>query len=111
MYRELAITTPEPIKRNIFKYVVHNSLRCPVCDTNIDDKYWGYKPQPMYYGKRKFCHPLKRIIVRGFWWWRKYCPVDGIHHHCYCNSCKIKWVCMFKDQSGANPEIKSIDYE
>lgn len=64
-----------------------NDNKCPVCSTEIlkFDKWSG---KPTY----KYCHPLKRIKISGFWWWKKYCLDEGVHNHVLCTTCKIQWL-------------------
>lgn len=93
-----------------YKYVLRNNYYCPICKSEvrarISSTFDSYRQvdNPRYV----LCHPLKRIVVKGFWWWRKYCPVEGVHHHLACYDCKVSWITMQPDQSEANPDIKDV---
>jgi hypothetical protein len=41
---------------------------CPVCGENVGVSGWTGE----YRYKR--CYPEKRVVIKGFWWWRKKCP-------------------------------------
>src|SRR3990167_10493856 len=101
-YREITLLKPKHEHKNVFRYVIHNYFECPVCDKNVDGRAFAVQDP---FGIKERCHPLKRISVRGALWLRKYCPVGGIHYHCYCYYCNVKWIAMASDQKGAEPEI------
>lgn len=87
----------------LYQYVLRDNCCCPICKNGVN-LYVDRLSGPI--GRTDLCHPLKRIIVKGMWWWRKYCPVEGVHYHTVCNTCKVSWIVMSDDQSEANPEIK-----
>lgn len=106
-YREENLIQEKPVHKNVYRYTLHSNHECPVCRHSTDQilRYNGNYPDTQY-GERVYCHPLKRLRVRGYWWWAKYCPVNGLHMHCYCRNCSIQWIYMCENQTGANPEIK-----
>ncbi len=96
-YRSANIVAPIQESKSTYRYVVHNSRSCPICELDCESTVphrnsfqinWVSKPR----GSVKHCHPLKRVVVRGQWFWKKYCPVEKIHFHCHCNECKISWI-------------------
>lgn len=96
-YRELATLEKEQPVDNVYRYILRKLDLCPVCSRKIPISICRsgyYEPNPDY----KLCHPLKRISVKGIWWWKKYCPVDGIHQHITCNKCYVDWIVMTDDQ-------------
>ena len=105
-YRECVVSDKPKISRNIYRYILRTDNICPICKKQVHSTimydFVRYKDNPGYI----LCHPLKRIVVKGFWWWRKYCPVEGVHHHLTCPKCKVSWITMQPDQSEANPDIK-----
>lgn len=84
---------------------LHKNSSCPVCEKSVDSKIWKSQVGWVPTGADKLCHPLKRI-VKGMWWWKKHCAVEGVHRHYRCNECKVSWIAMAPDQSEANPDIK-----
>lgn len=106
-YRKHISLTEEKVHKNIYKYILRTNYNCPICKFEIPVKHYIYGIL-VENDKYKLCHPLKRITVKGFWWWKKYCPVDGVHHHLSCNECKVSWITMQADQSEANPNVKDL---
>lgn len=86
-YRTQALVKYEDVPKNVFKYYVMNDRRddrpdCPVCNRVIyKDSPWGR------WSEGVACYPTKRVVVKGFWWWRKRCPLPGVHIHFKCKTC------------------------
>lgn len=60
---------------------------CPVCGAFVGRDYDNNI-------RRKRCYPEKRATIKGFWWWAKKCPLNGVHDHYKCKKCKTIWVCF-----------------
>ena len=112
-YREYTLTKETKTPSDVYRYVLRENNYCPICEEEVTSTLRVHSVDPMYRRvyyennpRYKLCHPLKRIVVKGFWWWRKHCPVEGIHHHVSCKKCKISWLIMAENQSEANPDIK-----
>lgn len=98
IYRTAAIVKVDAAPKNVYKYFVLNSNICPVCNINIRE--YSDKRNLSNQSRRgitKYCHPLKRIVVKGRWFWKKYCPVERIHDHVTCEICNVSWI-YFSDR-------------
>lgn len=60
--------------------------RCPTCNYRIHS-----------YGSDT-CYPEKRLVVSGALWWKKGCPLGGVHVHRSCRNCNTVWVCFHVDR-------------
>lgn len=98
VYRTKAIVPFESVEKNIFRYVLHESENCPLCGRGVSN--WG---KNLISEK---CHPLKRLVVAGFWWWKKKCPIESVHYHTACIDCNIKWI-----RTGSKQEQYVANYE
>lgn len=91
-YRDQVLVPLEKPPTNVYRYIVRDSNKCPVCIRTVPDTVWkmgeGSVPNRHYV----FCHPLRRLIVSGFWWWKKRCPVDDTHYHLHCVDCNLYWI-------------------
>lgn len=93
IYRTAALVKVSPAPKNVYKYLVLDDKICPLCERNVTEYIGSWNSYNQY--KRGFyivCHPLKRIVVKGKWFWKKYCPVERIHDHVTCDRCKISWI-------------------
>lgn len=77
-----------PNKDN-YSYVLRDNYACPICRNIIDKNNYT-----TLYNSVQHCYPFRRLLIRGSFWWRKYCPIDGIHYHVKCKKCNIKWIVM-----------------
>jgi hypothetical protein len=103
-YRTQAIVEYEKPPVNVFAYYIAKNdgyaMCCPICGKRYT--YW--------YGDTnggQDCYPTKRVIVKGFWFWRKRCPLSGIHKHFKCRECDAIGISMGKDA----PESKLVGIE
>lgn len=106
-YRELALVPMDIHNKNIYRYNILDSSRCPICWHWILDCESGLKISGRR-GKAKYCHPLRRVVVSGFWRWARFCPVPGTHTHIKCNRCNIKWIIPSKEK--INYQVEEIEY-
>jgi hypothetical protein len=92
-YREQYIVKQENVNKNIFKYYVgkvttyggnDNSFYCPICQHLSKKKYsWEDNKNIIK------CFPHKRVVISGFLFWKKRCPIEGLHTHYICETCKF----------------------
>lgn len=38
------------------------------------------------------CSPFFRVVVGGWFFWRRFCPLDGLHRHFHCRECHANWI-------------------
>lgn len=110
-YREIA-HKPAKVESNLFyRFILRDNYICPLCKNYMEENYKWDTTSDKYlsYGKFVNCHPLRRIVVRGFWWWKKLCPVDNIHRHITCRLCLIEWIVMLNENNDSL--VKEIYYE
>ena len=107
-YREHIIKYDD-VKSNkqVYQYILVNSYECPICNVDICKEYIHFNSNWDRRGSWASCHPLRRFLIKGKWWWKKYCPVGGVHLHIRCWVCNIPWIYQIKDLS----EVKEIPYE
>jgi hypothetical protein len=74
---------------------VNKHERCPTCEAHA-----GYDVNRNTRVKR--CYPEKRITVSGWLWWRKACPLGGVHDHYRCQKCNTIWVCFHTGMTPSN---------
>lgn len=91
---ELPIIKPP---KNVYRYIEHNSFECPFCRRKITETNWGALLTSDR-GKYRACSPQNRVVVKGFWFWRSYCPINGLHCHAKCFECKLEWIQMIKSE-------------
>ena len=69
--------------------------KCIICDTYaVSDE--------------RVCTPFKRQYVKGMWWWKVSCPIDGIHTHRKCNRCKANFIRTDNLNFTVNEKIKCV---
>lgn len=93
-YRVIALHEEVPDMKNVLEYYVmcsNGHVACPVCDVNFNKRNSGLVARWI------ICYPNNRIVVKGFWWWRKYYPLDGVHKHFTCPSCGAHVIQRLKD--------------
>lgn len=107
-YREYVLPLNPEKSMNVYKYVVVDTWICSICSKDVAEQlaYLG-AGQWSYRGKRRSCHPFKRLVVSGSLWWKKKCPIAGIHYHVRCNVCDYPWIRQINDQS----EMVEVPYE
>jgi len=104
-YRTQAIVEYEKPLANIFTYYVvkkdgYSASYCPVCGKRFTN--WVGDTS-----EGKACYPTKRVIVKGFWFWRKRCPLSGVHRHFKCRECDaISIKCTDTDEP--KPELANF---
>lgn len=81
-YRVPALVASDVKPKHVFAYYVMKDYRQPTCPVCGNVK-WIYAD----YDRGVICHPTRRVVVSGFWFWRRYCPVVGIHRHFKCDKC------------------------
>ena len=82
-----------------FLYSENGSV-CPSCKTDFNNvKDWRfiggnyrYLTSDELLKKTKLCNPFDRVILSGFWFWRKYCPLIDSHHHYHCPKCNCNFI-------------------
>lgn len=111
MYIEKAFVEVDlSVNKKAFKYLVHESLDCPVCNKRTTEVSWWEKSRRPN-GSSKLCHPLKRIPVCGMLWWKKFCPIDKVHYHTSCNKCKVDWIRTAKKEQQYNPVFEEKNFK
>lgn len=94
-YREQYIVKPENVNKNIFKYYVGTpdvlglngkNFYCIICNAyNNKSGFINNYANPDIIK----CFPHKRVIISGFLFWKKRCPIEGLHTHYICSDCKF----------------------
>jgi len=87
--------------KNVYKYVQRDSFLCPVCNTPIVKNNYDTR-----YDEVKHCYPFSRLLIKGIFWWKKYCPIDGIHFHMRCKKCNVSWIMTHSE----NADIREIPF-
>lgn len=106
-YRTKAVICEDyvPPQKDVFKYMElpHDKECCTCCGSKfryvlepITDSYTNYVV-------RVYCHPFKRIPVLGILWWKKLCPLKGVHAHITCQRCSAHFVTNYH-----NGEAKEV---
>jgi hypothetical protein len=95
-YRTLAVC-PEIKPKVVFSYykIEKRGARlteCPVCEEAMYESSGFSVPL-----KGRPCYPTRRLVVKGFWFWRKYCPLPGTHIHFKCPICDAVSVRFYQD--------------
>lgn len=111
-YRDTVHKPTDNYDRNrLYRYILRQNYFCPLCecDTNNNHHWDSYCNKYITLGIFTDCHPLRRIVVHGIWWWRKYCPVDNIHRHVTCRDCRIEWIVMLNKNNDSL--VEEIPYE
>lgn len=110
IYRTAALVKIEEAPKNVYKYLVLNTNVCAVCNKNIREYSSLYRNNDGFYrrGYERHCHPLKRIVVKGRWFWKKYCPVERIHSHVKCELCNISWIYFSEENFEPNYQERII---
>lgn len=94
VYREQYLLQKAYSNRKVFKYFVgspkisaYNDQKfwCPICDAVNDTDFLSTSGNPDIIK----CYPSKRVVISGFLFWKKRCPIDGYHTHYRCKICKM----------------------
>ena len=78
-YREHVPAATGQIPKHTYKYVLRKNYNCPVCGKTE-------------HKENIHCYPNKRVLLSGHFWWRKYCPIEDVHHHIVCKKCDVSWI-------------------
>ncbi len=96
-WNELPLTTTK-LSNKIFRYFEsEKSSICPVCDRQVPN-YYDVNQEEIRLFKKTFCAVFNRHVIRGFWWWKKFCPIPGSHWHLKCPDCFCIWIVKKTDE-------------
>ena len=98
-YRTMIVRN-DNVHRNEFVYYLSKARTCPICNSHWKDMFDNFM------GTK--CYPEKRVVIRGFWFWRRYCPLPGVHEHFRCRICNAENVYMINDDP-LKPIVVPID--
>ena len=97
-YRKgMAVRKPEESSYSYYECVRAHD-KCPTCEAPA-------KPNGWTGAIKKRCYPEKRIRLGGWLWWRRECPLGGVHDHYKCERCNTVWVCF---HTGQEPSKKIV---
>lgn len=72
-----------PAGKKLFKFIELKKDRypsaCPLCSCN----WYSYN--------KEICHFNNKMIISGFLWWKKICPIYTVHYHIKCK-CKAIFI-------------------
>lgn len=95
-YRQAALVPIEPPERIVFRYVQSelgfnefSLIRCPLCGQALDPTGPGWRAPFLRW---RLCSPFGRAVIGGMLWWKKRCPLPGVHRHARCHRCKAQIV-------------------
>lgn len=95
-YRTAQLIKSDSLPKNVYRYITRDSQMCPICECKISE-FKSYYEHNEDNPNWKRCQPFKRIRVKGFLWWKKLCPLSGIHAHLYCRECRATWIYPISD--------------
>lgn len=86
VYRTQAIIEDDYVSnKKLFKFIeVKNKYisECPLCAVN----WYSYNHT------KEICHFNNKIVISGFFWWKKLCPLYTVHYHIKCSECKAIFI-------------------
>jgi len=88
------LETPTKASRNIFRYIVVDTIECFQC-------HWTSRVD------KRFCSVMQPLLICGFWFWKKYCPIEIAHTHMSCRQCAAQWI-KYMDKKLVSNEERSF---